>query len=270
MKRENFQSKYGPWAIIAGGSQGIGEAFAWELAERNVNLVLLARNKEKLDSLETKLTQSHDIKIRTMSIDLAKIEMYDSLFEFTKDIEVGFIVYNAAIIPIGKYLNFSLEEQINTINVNCKGPLILINHYARKMKDNKKGGIVLISSMAGFQGTPLNTLYAATKAYNTILAEGLWYELKEYGLDVIACQAGTTATPNYIATKPNDPGFFVPKPMKPKNVAKWTLRSLGKKPSMIPGFANNFASFLVRRIFSRKLAIKTIATSTNRMYGDRA
>ncbi len=110
------------------------------------------------------------------------------------------------------------------------------------------------------------TKYAATKAYNSILAEGLWYELKNFGVDVLACQAGATSTPNYKATEPKALGFFVPKPMKSAKVAKSALRKLGRKPSMVPGLGNKIASFFVRRLFSRKFAIKTIGASTYKMY----
>lgn len=131
------------------------------------------------------------------------------------DLKIGVLVYNAAIIPIGDYFKSDLEEQLKVLNINCRVPTYLIDYFGRKMKDNGKGAIVLISSMAGLQGTPINVHYAATKAYNIVLAEGLWYELKDYGVDVITSITGATATPNYVATDPDKPGLFVPKPLKP-------------------------------------------------------
>lgn len=266
MNPTNFREKYGTWALIAGGSQGIGEAFAYELARKGMNLVLIARRKELLESVALKLISYFGIEVRTLSIDLANSDMLDQIKKSTEGIDIGIMVYNAAIIPIGYFLNFELEEQLKVIDINCRGPIILIDYFGKKMKEQKKGGIILVSSMAGFQGTPINAHYAATKAYNTILAEGLWYELKQYNIDVLACIAGSTSTPNYIATEPNNPGILVPKPMQPIKVAKEAIRKLGKKPSFVAGMINKFASFFVRRILSRKQAIKLIGNSTHNMY----
>jgi len=120
--------------------------------------------------------------------------------------------------------------------------------------------------MAGYQGTPLTVHYAATKAYNAILAEGLWYELKGHNIDVLACSAGNTKTPNYIATEPDDPGVLVPEPMDPMKVAKESIAKLGKKPSFAPGSINKIVTVLVRRFLTRKQAIRLIGRSTYKMY----
>ena len=269
MKKEKFKSKYGPWALIAGGSQGIGEAFARVLALRGINLILVARREELLKKLASEMEKTYGVQIRIISSDLAVSSTIEILADKTKDIEVGTIVYNAAIIPIGHFLDVPVEKHLEVININCRGPTYLINHFGRLMKERKKGAIILVSSMAGYQGTPLTVHYAATKAYNTILAEGLWYELRKYNIDVIACTAGNTKTPNYIATEPDNPGLFVPKPMDPMEVAKESIKKLGKKPSFAPGTANKIATFLIRRILSRKQAIKLIGASTYNMYRKR-
>ncbi|MCG3215179.1 MAG: SDR family NAD(P)-dependent oxidoreductase [Candidatus Heimdallarchaeota archaeon] len=267
MKRTKFIRRYGSWALIAGGSQGIGEAFARELARKGVNLVLIARREELLKKLADKLEKEYEIKVRILSIDLAEDNFIEEIRKITDDIQVNLLVYNAAIIPIGSYFKSDLEEQFRVINVNCRGPTILIDYFGRKMIEKGKGGIILISSMAGLQGTPINVHYAATKAYNIVLAEGLWYEMRNFGVDVIVSITGSTATPNYIATKPDNPGIFVPKPLKPSTVAKKSLANLGKKPRIIPGISNKIASFFVQKILSRKQAIKLIGRSTYNMYG---
>ena len=267
MKTSKFEEKYGSWALIAGGSQGIGEAFAYQLAKKGMNLILIARRKELLESIASRLAKNFKIQVRTLSLDLAQPDMLNQIKQISEDIDVGILVYNAAIIPIGYFMDFDLEEQLKVIDINCKGPIILINYFGRKMKDKKKGGIILVSSMAGFQGTPINAHYAATKAYNTILAEGLWYELKDSNVDVMSCIAGSTSTPNYVATEPRDAGFLVPKPMDPMDVAKEAVRKLGRKPSLVVGSINKMATFFVRRVLSRKQAIKLIGNSTHNMYG---
>ena len=267
MKREKFKQKYGPWALIAGGSQGIGEAFAKVLALKGLNLVLVARREPLLDKLSAEISQAYDVEIRTISADLAEFSTIKLLEDQTKDIEIGTLVYNAAVVPIGRFLDSTVEEHQKAINVNCRGPVLLAEHFGKLMKTRKKGGIILISSMVGFQGTPLTVHYAATKAYNIVLAEGLWYELRHYNIDVLTCTAGNTDTPNYNETMPDNPGILVPKPMAPMKVAKESIAKLGKRPSFAPGIFNKLVTFLVRRILSRKQAINLIGNSTNNMYG---
>ncbi|MBY8999433.1 MAG: SDR family NAD(P)-dependent oxidoreductase [Candidatus Heimdallarchaeota archaeon] len=150
MTKEKFRTKYGPWAVIAGGSQGIGEAFARKLAERKINLILLARNKEKLDKLAKDIIKTYAVEVRSISVDLTDSQAYQNIYTITDDLNIGFLVYNAAKIPIGNFLSFSLEEQFEVLDLNCRGPIILIDHYARKMKERKAGGIILVSSMSYF------------------------------------------------------------------------------------------------------------------------
>ncbi|OLS32901.1 MAG: Pyridoxal 4-dehydrogenase [Candidatus Heimdallarchaeota archaeon AB_125] len=267
MKKEKFKQKYGPWALIAGGSQGIGEAFARVLAMKGINLVLVARRKTLLEKLSVEIEKTYGIEVRIISADLAESSTIKIIEDQTKDIEISTLVYNAAIVPIGRFLDSNIEEHQKVININCRGPAILVDYFGKLMKKREKGGIILVSSMAGFQGTPLTVHYAASKAYNIVLAEGLWYELRKHNIDVLVCTAGNTSTPNYIATEPDSLGIFVPKAMVPMKVAKESIAKLGKRPSFAPGLMNKFATFLVRRILSRKQAINFIGRSTHNMYG---
>ncbi len=155
MKKERFKQKYGPWALIAGGSQGIGEAFTRVLADKGINLVLVARRKPLLEKLSRDIEKTHGVHVRIISADLADSEVIKIIKEHTKDIEIGTLVYNAAIIPIGPFLDFDLEEHFNVININCRGPVTLVDYFGKLMKKRERGGIILVSSMAGFQGNPL-------------------------------------------------------------------------------------------------------------------
>ena len=246
MKKSKFKEKYGSWALIAGGSQGIGEAFAIALAKRGLNLVLIARRIEPLKELASEIQSSYAVEVKCISLDLSRDDIVAKIEEELDSLAIDIVVYNAAIIPIGHYFNSNLDEQLKVLNINCRGPTYLIDHYGRQMKDRKSGAIILVSSMAGLQGTPINVHYAATKAYNIVLAEGLWFELKEHNVDVIVSITGATGTPNFFATNPDKPGFFVPKPLNPSQVAEESLNKLGKKPYVVPGFANKMATFFIK------------------------
>jgi len=190
------------------------------------------------------------------------------LAQYTDDIEIGLMIYDTAYYTIGDFFNQPLESHLRHIEVNCRGPLMLTYHFGRKMMQRGRGGIILVSSLTGFQGSPLLSHYGATKAYNTVLGEGLWYELKQHRVDVMASVAGAIETPNYIQTKPNKLSMG-PAPMKPVDVARETVAALGKTHTFVPGKVYRFSSFITNRFMPRTRAIKMMAGSTIKMYGDR-
>jgi short-subunit dehydrogenase len=264
----DFKDKYGPWGLVAGASVGLGAAFADELAARGLNLVLIARRSEPLKKLEDELKSRYGVDIRTVQLDLASPELIEELAPHTDDIEIGLMIYDTAFHTIGAFFNQTLENHLRHIEVNCQGPLILTYHFGGKMMQRGRGGIILMSSLSGFHGNPLLANYGGTKAFNTILGEGLWYEMKQHGVDAMVSVAGAIETPNYIETKPNKLSFG-PGPMKPVDVARETVAALGKTHTFIPGRMYRLSSSITNRFMTRTRAIKIMAGSTTQMYGDR-
>jgi NAD(P)-dependent dehydrogenase (short-subunit alcohol dehydrogenase family) len=144
---------------------------------------------------------------------------------------------------------------------------IWIYAFAVNMIEQKRGAIVLMSSIAGFQGSGYLSAYAASKAFGRILAESLWYEWKSKGVDVIACCAGATATPNYYNSNPKKTGFPAPRPQTSEQVVEACLKRIGKTPSFISGNENKIASFLMQHIFSRRMAINLMGDNMRKIYG---
>ena len=132
---------------------------------------------------------------------------------------------------VGRFLDQSLDDKLRILDVNCRGPLILTHELGTAMAARRRGGILLMSSLAGFQGSPLVATYAATKAFNTVFAEGLWYELRREGVDVMACCAGATRTPAYEASKP----AIGSKPNCSRAAATW-LRLTARISNAVFGF----------------------------------
>jgi short-subunit dehydrogenase len=129
-----------------------------------------------------------------------------------------------------------------------------------------KGAIILMASLAGFQGSGFLSAYAASKAFNRVLAESLWYEWKNRGVDVIACCAGATSTENYIRTNPGKTSIFAPRVQRPEEVVKECMKQLGKKPSFVSGWGNRLAGFIMENILPRKIAINIMGDNTRKMY----
>ena len=258
---QDFKSKYGPWAIVAGASEGLGAAFAEELAKRGLNLILVARRLEKLEELSDNLKFKYQIEIKCYSIDLADYKQIKN-FESHIGSNIGLLVYNAAFAPIGYFENVSEENLLKIVDVNIKAPLLLTKLVSQQMIQKKGGGIVLMSSLAGNQGSPKIATYAASKAFNIILAEGIWNELKKHGIDVIASCAGAITTPGY---KKAQNSKDAPGTLDAHEVVIKTLNALGKGPTVIPGFINKLARFFMGRLFPRKMAISIMDKNTKEL-----
>jgi len=259
---KSFVHRYGPWALIAGASEGLGEAFARELAGRGLNLILLARRGDVLETLAAELRQRHGVQVETSALDLARPDLAAAVRTSVGEREVGLLVYNAAFSKIGDFMTQSLDEKLRMLDVNCRGPLILAHELGQPMRQRGRGGIILMTSMAGAQGAPLIATYGATKAFNLVLAEGLWDELRGHGVDVIGCRAGSTRTPGYLRSKPEQDVML----MAPEPVVKEALAALGKGPSVVPGFGNRLATLFMGHLFPRRLAVQILGSATRRMY----
>jgi short-subunit dehydrogenase len=262
-----FKEKYGDTAMVAGGSEGMGAAYAHALAARGMDLVLIARREGPLKLTARQIAEQFGVKVMTVICDLTTADAVEQITATTGDIPIDFLVYNAALSYIGPYLATDISAHTNIAKVNMLSPLAMAHYFGGKMVERRKGGIVLMSSIAGSQGSGYLATYAATKAFNRVLAEGLWYEWQPKGVDVIACCAGATATPNYLNTHPCKASILEPKPQTPEQVAEECLRKIGKTPSFVSGTGNKLVSFLMQHIFSRKKAINTMSDGMRKMYG---
>jgi uncharacterized protein len=262
----NIKQKYGGTALVAGASEGIGAAFATLLATEGLDLVLVARRPAQLEQLAVVLRSRHNINVKCISRDLAEPEAMRDITEALEGKDINVLVYNAAAPYIGHFINSSAEHRARMVSVNIISPLNMVHDFGERMLARGGGAIVLMSSLAGFQGSGYLSLYAATKAFNRILAESLWYEWKNSGVDIIACCAGATGTPNYRSSNPEKTGFFTPRVLAPEEVAGECFRKLGKLPSFIPGRGNRIASFIMQNLLPRKTAINIMGDTTRKMY----
>jgi short-subunit dehydrogenase len=255
---QDFSSRYGPWALIAGASEGLGAAFAECLAAQGINLILVARRAEPLETLAVRLRETHAVDVMTQSLDLANEEALVS-FMGTLDADLGLIICNAAYSAVGGFLETPAEQLKQIIAVNVTAPLLITRLLAPRLLTRGRGGVILMSSLAGNQGSANIATYAASKSFNTVLAEGLWQELKRAGIDVVAPCAGAIRTPGYqqAASGPEPPGT-----MDADEVAAQALAALGHRPVVVPGRFNQFALFLMRRLMPRKTAIRLMSSST--------
>jgi short-subunit dehydrogenase len=191
-----FATKYGPWALVAGASDGVGAAFAKGLAQRGVNVVLLARRQAVLEQVAAEIETETSAQTRTLAVDLAQPDAASTIAAATDDLEIGFLVYCAGADP-----NFEpfLANPINAaeamVQRNCMVPMQLCHHFAPAMVERGSGGIVIFGSGAGLAGGPNMVAYGASKAFDMVFAEALWAELHDKGVDVLGLILGKTNTP---------------------------------------------------------------------------
>jgi short-subunit dehydrogenase len=248
--------------VVAGASEGLGAAFARALAARGLRLVLLARRPGPLEALATELRARHAVEVVAAPLDLARADVGEAVAAVVGEREVGLLVANAAASTIGPFLERPLDAHLAVLDVNCRATLVLCHRLGGAMARRGRGGLLLVSSLAGGQGNPWLASYAASKAYELVLAEGLWAELRGRGVDVLACRAGATRTPAYQATRPR---AEVPL-MAPEAVVEAALRALGRGPVVVTGALNRAAAFLFTRLLPRRLAIRVMERATRRLY----
>ncbi len=226
-----WQSRYGPWAVVTGASEGIGREMAVRLAEARLDLVLVARRRTLLEELAAELSAEHGIEARVVVADLATREGLADVSHATRGLDVGLLVASAGFGTSGPFLAGDLTRELELLDVNCRAPLAMVHEFGRRFADRGRGGIVLMSSIVAFQGVPNAAHYAATKAYVQTLAEGLRVELARHGVDVVASAPG-----------PVNSGFAsradmrLGKALVPEAVAAETLSALGRHTTVRPGW----------------------------------
>lgn len=254
-----FATRYGPWALVAGASEGLGAAFATSLARRGLHLVLWARRKDALEALAAQLRRDHGVEVEVSVVDLkdgaATAAAAAALVERHAP---GLVVFNAAFAPVGAFVEADIDALLRAVDVNARAPLVVVRALLPAMVAQRRGGVVLMSSMAGQQGSARIAAYSATKAFTTTLGEALWAELKPHNVDVIACVAGAIRTPGYQRSAAKD----APGTVDADVVAEAALDGLGNSAVVIPGGLNRVAAFVMRRLLPRAWALKIMEQNT--------
>lgn len=230
-RHSGFRVRFGPLAVVTGASSGIGEAFAKQLAARGVDLLLIGRQSEKLESLARSLVQTCQVKVITLAIDLSDQNAPAEVMRAVADREVGLLICSAGFGTSGPFIDGNLEAECEMVDVNCRSLMTLTWHFAKRFAAQRRGGIILMSSLVGFQGVPRAANYAATKAYVQSLAEGLHHELRPLGVAVIASAPGPIHS-GFAARAKMTMGLA----QRPEVVAASTLKALGKRATVRPGW----------------------------------
>lgn len=242
-EKKRLIQKYGNWAIITGASSGIGLELANCLADAGFNLVINARDLDKLQQVGHLLKSTYNIEIKIIAADALMHESIDKIIKETLHLNIGMLIVSAGYGTSGLFINSSLPSEINMLRVNCEALLSLTHYFSKRFAHQSRGGIILMSSMVAFQGVPYSANYAATKAYVQSLAEALALELKHYNVDVLAAAPGPVSSG--FEERAN---MKMSMSLKPSDISVPILKALGRKTTVLPGLLTKILVYSLRTV----------------------
>jgi hypothetical protein len=215
--------------------------FARRLAAQGVSLVLVARRADRLHALADELGRAHGVKTRVVAEDLARDGAIERIEKQVADLEIGILVNNAGFSMVGRFERVPREAIRDMIRLNCLAVADLTHAFLPAMTKRRRGAIIIVASVAGYQPLGLAATYGATKAFDLMLGEALWAETRGSGVDVLVLSPGPVETEfQAVAGETPHPGAT------PESVVDVALAALGKKPSVIAGRFNKVRTFGVR------------------------
>ncbi|MFW2387429.1 MAG: SDR family NAD(P)-dependent oxidoreductase [Polyangiales bacterium] len=260
-----LHARYGGYALVTGAARGIGRAFAKHLAAEGFDLLLVDREANELIALAEGLSDTHGIDARSLVCDLGAPDLQNKAEHWAVEFEIGLLVNNAGISILDSFFDISLEDHLATLDLNCRATLLLTYIVGKTMAARGRGGIVIVSSASALSGSPYFCHYAATKGYGLNLAAGLWSELRESQVDVLAVCPGMTDTkPVQDQNLGKDLPFYVPL-TQPEPVALAALAALGKQPAIVPTFADRVSAGMLSKLFPRGWTLSIMKRSIEKM-----
>jgi len=249
----------GQWALVTGASAGIGWALAEELASGGAHLVLTARRTDRLQKLAGELASKHGVQCEVFTADLTRPEAPAEIHALTtrKSIEVELLVNNAGFGAFGFIHEIPAERLLEMVQVNCSAVVNLTRLYVPEMVSRRHGDVLIVASTAAYQPVPFNSVYAATKAFDLLFAEGIAEELRLLGVRVCAlCPGPTTTEFQEVAQQPNR-AFKVAETAE--KVARAGLEALAQGKSFVISGAMNRLMKESQRIAPRRLVVRMAA-----------
>jgi short-subunit dehydrogenase len=264
----NFSEHYGPWAVIAGASEGTGRAFAKQVAAKGINCILIARREGPLTALADEIRAASGVECVTAAIDLAALDAFDQVVKAVGKREVGLFISNAGSDPHGvRFLDRELADWVDLVQRNVMTMMRCSYHFAGPMRDRGRGGLLLVNSGACYGGMTRLAIYSASKAFTLCFAEGLWAELRARDVHVLTLAMSMTDTPEFrrfLAAK----GLPVPDAIAdPEKVAALGLERLPYGPIQNWGMGDDDTGFGIPSASDRRKRVLTIEANSAHVFG---
>lgn len=263
-----FADCYGPWAVIAGASEGTGRAFARRIAANGVNCVLIARREAPLSAVADEVRAESGVECITAAVDLSQPDACDRVIAAVGQREVGLFVANAGADPNGAhFLDRDIDTWTALVNRNVVTTMRCCHHFGGLMRQRRRGGLLLVGSGSCYGGGSYMAAYSASKAFDLCFAESLWAELRPHDVNVLYLALNMTDTPalrELLAEK----GLPVPDNLaSPDDVAETGLARLPHGPVHNWGYSEDEAGFAPNAPSARRARILAVDESSKRVFG---
>lgn len=266
----DFAERYGPWAVIAGASEGTGRAFARQVAANGVNCILIARREGPLTALAEELRAQSGVDCITAAIDLAAPAAFERIVAAVGERDVGLLVSNAGSDPNGAYfLDRDLATWTELVQRNVVTMMQCCRHFAPPMCARGRGGLLLVNSGACYGGSSFMAAYSASKAFTLCFGESLWTELRHDGVDVLTLVLQMTDTPAFRALLA-EKGLPLPASIaSPDEVAETGLARLAHGPVHNWGLDDDVGGYAMVPASARRARALAVEEAGSRVFGKR-
>jgi uncharacterized protein len=240
--RKDFR---GRWALVTGGSAGIGVALARELAAHGAKLILTARRKDRLEALGAEFA-AKGTEVRTIIADLNDYAAPQKIFDATEGagLEIDILIDNAGLGQFGEFVRSSVEQELSQVRVNCDAVVHVARLFVPRMVERRRGWVLVTASTASFQPLPYFSTYAATKAFDRFFAVGLAHEVARFGVKVTALCPGPTESEFFDVARA---GIMRRGMQSAEAVARIGISALARgKRTVIPNFTGRSTAFAAR------------------------
>jgi short-subunit dehydrogenase len=238
--------------------EGLGYAFARQLALEGLNLVLVDILDDDLRSRAEELREEFAVEVRTLACDLGDLTQHELMDEAVRDLEIDVLICNHMFTPTTatSILDMQLDTHSRMIDINARGYTGLIHRYGNRMRARGRGALIIVASGAGLNSAPYAAAYSANKAFQIALGEALWYELRGTGVDVLVVIGGLMNTQGDGLS-----GYPRWRVSQPAPVAREVLSAVGRKHLVMPGLVNRALLLVQSRLLSRRRAVLEIGRS---------
>jgi short-subunit dehydrogenase len=264
----NFAENYGPWAVIAGASEGTGRAFARKVAANGVNCILIARREAPLAALANDIRAESNVDCITATVDLAAPDAVDKIAAVVDGREVGLFISNAGADPNGsRFLDRDLSTWTDLVQRNVVTMMQCCHHFLGPMRARAKGGLLLVNSGACYGGSTFMAAYSASKAFTLCFGESLWGELRHDGIHVLTLIMHMTDTPALRALLA-EKGLPVPPSIaSSEDVAEVGLARLPFGPVHNWGLEDDVAGYALLSASDRRKRVLAIEKASAHVFG---
>jgi uncharacterized protein len=241
IETRSLRERYGPWAVIAGASEGLGAEFARQLAAAGINCLLIARRAAILQGFARELAQTYGVEAIGAAIDLAEPGATERILAAAGERKIGLFIFNAGGDGHAtRYIDKPVTDWAPLVRRNVLTLMESVHAFAARLAEARRGGIILVSSDAAFGGVSRLAVYSATKAFGLNLGESLWRELRPQGVDVLSLVIGATDTPTLrrVLREHSVPAESIALSV-PSEVVPAALNRLGDGPTLVYGFPDD-------------------------------